>query len=310
MDSAPAFGTSFQGAGLVMLHLAKQAGLFFPVFTLDTGLLFPETIELQKRLEDFYGWKIESLHPDLTVEQQEDAQGPELWNRDPDLCCTMRKVLPLQNKLHDLDCWITGLRRNQSESRASIGIIELYTLDQNSGAEIVKLNPMAEWTREAIWEYIHQHKIPYNPLHDQGYHSIGCMTCTRKTAPAKANAPVAGPASKKSSAGSILLCQKRPISRFNSRQCASAFAKASVQKRFLHIEGCLLALDFALLCAVGGLNSAARHKLICALQYSLRSIRADKHCDSFIRAVVVKKTLRHPGAACWPRAIGSLIRSR
>ncbi|MGP8201247.1 MAG: phosphoadenylyl-sulfate reductase [Limisphaerales bacterium] len=175
-------GTSFQGAGLVMLHLAKQAGLFFPVFTLDTGLLFPETIELQKRLEDFYGWKIESLHPDLTVEQQEDAQGPELWNRDPDLCCTMRKVLPLQNKLHDLDCWITGLRRNQSESRASIGIIELYTLDQNSGAEIVKLNPMAEWTREAIWEYIHQHKIPYNPLHDQGYHSIGCMTCTRKTA--------------------------------------------------------------------------------------------------------------------------------
>jgi phosphoadenosine phosphosulfate reductase len=175
-------GTSFQGAGLVMMHLAKQAGFSFPVFTLDTGLLFPETMELQKRLEDFYGWKIESIHPDLTVEQQEDAQGPELWNRDPDLCCTMRKVLPLQNKLHDLDCWITGLRRNQSETRASIGIIELYTLDQNSGAEIVKLNPMAEWTREAIWEYILQNKIPYNPLHDQGYHSIGCMTCTRKAA--------------------------------------------------------------------------------------------------------------------------------
>jgi phosphoadenosine phosphosulfate reductase len=174
-------GTSFQGAGLVMMHLAKQAGLSFPIFTLDTGLLFPETIDLQRRLEDFYGWKIESLQPDLTVEQQAEAMGPALWDRDPDLCCTMRKVIPLQSRLHDLDCWITGLRRNQSETRARIGIIELYTLDQNSGSEIVKLNPMAEWTREAIWEYIRQHKIPYNPLHDQGYHSIGCMTCTRKT---------------------------------------------------------------------------------------------------------------------------------
>jgi phosphoadenosine phosphosulfate reductase len=179
--SRAGIGSSFQGAGLVMMHLAKQAGLAFPVFTLDTGLLFPETIALQKRLEDFYGCKIESVQPDLSVEQQAEVQGPELWKRDPDLCCTMRKVLPLQSKLHDLDCWITGLRRNQSESRAGIGIIELYTLDQNSGSEIVKLNPMAKWSREAIWDYIKQHKIPYNPLHDQGYRSIGCMTCTRKT---------------------------------------------------------------------------------------------------------------------------------
>lgn len=174
-------GTSFQGAGLVMMHLAKEAGLSFPVFTLDTGLLFPETIELKARLEDFYGWKIESLQPDLTLEQQAEAQGPALWNRDPDLCCTMRKVLPLQTKLRELDCWITGLRRSQSESRAGIGIIELYALDQKTGSEIVKLNPMAGWSREAIWRYIEQHKIPHNPLHDQGYQSIGCMTCTRKT---------------------------------------------------------------------------------------------------------------------------------
>jgi phosphoadenosine phosphosulfate reductase len=175
-----AIGTSFQGAGLVMMHLVRQAGLSFPVFTLDTGLLFPETLELKRRLEDFYGWPIESVHPDLTLEQQAEAQGPALWSRDPDLCCTMRKVLPLQSRLRQLDCWITGLRRNQSESRAGIGFIELYTLGQNTG-DIVKLNPMANWSREAIWDYIHQHKIPYNPLHDQGYRSIGCMTCTRKT---------------------------------------------------------------------------------------------------------------------------------
>jgi phosphoadenosine phosphosulfate reductase len=176
-----AIGTSFQGAGLVMMHLAKQNGIQFPVFTLDTGLLFKETVELQKRLEDFYGFKIESLVPDLTVEQQEAAQGPELWKSDPDLCCTMRKVLPLQGKLSDLDCWITGLRREQSDTRAGIGIIELYTLEQSGGRDIVKLNPMANWSRDAVWKYIKDHKIPYNPLHDQGYRSIGCWPCTRKT---------------------------------------------------------------------------------------------------------------------------------
>ncbi len=176
-----AIGTSFQGSGLVMMHLAKEAGIIFPAFTLDTGLLFPETLDLKKRLEDFYGFKIESLHPDLTIEQQAEAQGPALWNRDPDLCCTMRKVMPLQNKLGDLDCWITGLRREQSETRSSIGVIELYSLEAGQPRDIVKLNPMANWSRDAIWKYIHDHKIPYNPLHDQGYRSIGCMTCTKKT---------------------------------------------------------------------------------------------------------------------------------
>jgi phosphoadenosine phosphosulfate reductase len=176
-----AVGTSFQGAGLVMLHLAKQQGIQFPVFTLDTGLLFKETLELKKRLEDFYGFEIESLKPDLTVEQQEEAQGPELWKREPDLCCTIRKVLPLQSKLADLDCWITGLRREQSDSRSGIGIIELYTLEQSGGRDIVKLNPMAQWSRDDIWKYIKDQKIPYNPLHDQGYRSIGCWPCTKKT---------------------------------------------------------------------------------------------------------------------------------
>jgi phosphoadenosine phosphosulfate reductase len=175
-----AIGTSFQGAGLVMMHLAKQHGLPFPVFTLDTGLLFKETLELKQRLEDFYGYQIESLVPDLTVAQQEAAQGPELWKTDPDLCCTMRKVLPLQNKLSDLDCWITGLRRQQSGTRSGIGIIELYTLEQSGGRDIVKLNPMANWSRDAVWKYIQDHKIPYNPLQDQGYRSIGCWPCTRK----------------------------------------------------------------------------------------------------------------------------------
>src|SRR5580658_3327978 len=149
-----AIGTSFQGSGLVMMHLAKMAGLNFPIFTLDTGLLFPETQDLHKRLEDFFGWKIETIVPDLSLEQQTEALGPELWARDPDLCCTTRKVLPLQSKLRDLACWITGLRRHQADSRARIGLIELYTLDAQDGSDIVKLNPMAKWSREAVWRHI------------------------------------------------------------------------------------------------------------------------------------------------------------
>ena len=175
-----AIGTSFQGAGLVMIDIARRSGLSFPVFTLDTGLLFPETLKLKQRLEEYFELTIEGIEPDLTVEAQAEAQGPELWKRDPDLCCTIRKVLPLPNKLSELDCWITGLRREQSDTRAGIGIIEVYIFDETTGREIVKLNPMANWSRDAVWKYIHENKIPYNPLHDQGYRSIGCWPCTRK----------------------------------------------------------------------------------------------------------------------------------
>ena len=94
----------------------------------------------------------------------------------------MRKVLPLQDKLAELDCWITGLRREQSSTRAQIGIIEVYLFDQSAGGEIAKLNPMANWSRQSVWDYLRDHKIPYNPLHDQGYRSIGCVPCTQKTA--------------------------------------------------------------------------------------------------------------------------------
>ena len=177
-----AVGTSFQGAGLVMLHLAKQAGIRFPVFTLETGLLFPETSELKQRLEAFLGYRIEGLVPDLTVDEQAHAYGPELWKRQPDLCCTARKVMPLRDKLSDLDCWITGLRREQSDTRAATDVVELYVFEETTGREIVKLNPMAGWSRQTVWDYIHQHGIPYNPLHDRGYRSIGCWPCTKPTA--------------------------------------------------------------------------------------------------------------------------------
>jgi len=173
-----AIGTSFQGAGLVMMHLAHAHGLPFPIFTLDTGLLFPETVELKNSLEAFFGRKIEVVAPDQTVSEQQQTYGPELWRRDPDLCCFLRKVQPLQRKLAQLDCWITGLRREQGPSRANVQIVEVYLADSDTGREIVKLNPMAGWKREEVWDYIRRNRIPYNPLHDRGYRSIGCQPCT------------------------------------------------------------------------------------------------------------------------------------
>ena len=175
-------GTSFQGAGLVMIHHAVQAGLPLPVFTLDTQLLFPETLETKRRLENFFELKIESLFPDQTPEQQAAELGPELWKTRPDTCCTLRKVVPLQRKLEQLAVWITGLRRQQSEGREKTRILELYHFDVLRDHYILKLNPMANWSREAIWKYIADHRIPYNPLHDQGYRSIGCWPCTKATA--------------------------------------------------------------------------------------------------------------------------------
>ncbi len=176
-----AIGTSFQGAGLVMIHHAVKAGIPLPVFTLDTQLFFPETYDLKKRLEAFFELRIESLLPDQTPEEQAADLGPELWKSNPDTCCTMRKVVPLQRKLAQLAVWITGVRRQQSDIRKQTGILELYHFDVLRDRYILKLNPMANWSRESIWAYIHEHHIPYNALHDKGYHSIGCWPCTRAT---------------------------------------------------------------------------------------------------------------------------------
>jgi len=171
-------GTSFQGAGLVMIHEALQAGLPFPVFTIDTGLLFPETLALKTQLEAFWGISIESIVPEQSPDAQAAEHGPALWSRHPDLCCTLRKVLPLQQKLGTIDAWLTGLRRQQSDTRTTIRILEVYKYDVLRDRRVVKLNPMAGWSREAVWDQIRAHGIPYNPLTDRGYRSIGCQPCT------------------------------------------------------------------------------------------------------------------------------------
>lgn len=176
-----AIGTSFQGAGLVAMHTAYSHGFRFPVFTLDTGLLFPETLELKGKVESMLGMTIESLTPEQTVDEQAADLGPELWSRKPDLCCTMRKVMPLQKKLADLDVWITGLRRQQSEGREQTQIAELYKFDVLRDRYILKLNPMANWSRDQVQAYLKANQIPSNALTARGYRSIGCIPCTRPT---------------------------------------------------------------------------------------------------------------------------------
>lgn len=174
-----AIGTSFQGAGLVMIDHAVKAGIPLPVFTLDTGLLFEETLELKTRLESFFGISIESLVPAISLEQQAAELGAELWKSRPDTCCQIRKVEPLKERLKTLSVWITGVRQEQSATRKGTGILERYLFDPLLERFILKLNPMNAWGRDAVWEYLHKHGIPYNPLHDRGYRSIGCWPCTR-----------------------------------------------------------------------------------------------------------------------------------
>jgi len=141
---------------------------------MDTAFFFPETYSLMETIERKYGVSIERVQSQLSPAEQAKIYGAELWKRNPDMCCNLRKVEPLRRKLAGLRAWITGIRRDQTEARAGAGKVEW---DEKFG--LVKINPIADWTEKQVWRYIHDHAVPYNPLHDQGYPSIGCTHCTR-----------------------------------------------------------------------------------------------------------------------------------
>ena len=178
--SRAAISSAFGPEGLVVLDIAmRKVESRLPVFTIDTGFFFKETVELIRKIEQEYGITIERLHPELTPEEQAKEHGPELYRREPDKCCYMRKVLPLQKKLPELDAMVTGLRRSQSESRQGAKILQLQ--ETPDGHRYLKVNPLAAWSKEEVWWYIISHQLHYNPLHDHGYPSIGCSPdcCTR-----------------------------------------------------------------------------------------------------------------------------------
>ena len=167
------FATGLGVEGCVVVDLIGRHSLPVDVFTLDTGLLFPQTYELRRRLEAHSGVTIRAVRPALGVEEQAEAHGPALWVRDPDACCQLRKLDPLASVMRGLDGWISAIRRDQTPERSAARTVER---DRRWG--IVKINPLARWTTKEVWRYIHDHNVPYNPLHDEGYPSIGCQPCT------------------------------------------------------------------------------------------------------------------------------------
>ncbi len=173
-----AIATGFGVEGMVLLDIAARVNPDLKVFTGDTEFLFPETYDLIDRVEEKYGIKVERLYSDLTPEDQERGYGKALWTRDPDLCCSLRKVEPLRRKLATLDAWMTAIRRDQTQDRATA-----HKIDWDNKFDLVKISPLADWTREMIWRYVAKHDVLYNPLHDRNYPSIGCTHCTRAVQP-------------------------------------------------------------------------------------------------------------------------------
>ena len=168
---------SWQKQSSVLVHLVSELGLGIDVIELDTHLFFKETYETRERMVERYGLTL--IQPDvLTVAEQHKREGPNLWESDPDRCCSIRKVEPLIRALEPYDAWISGIRRDQSPSRATARKVE-----RSERYGVWKIQPLADWDEGRVWAYIVANDIPYNPLHDAGYRSIGCIPCTRPTRP-------------------------------------------------------------------------------------------------------------------------------
>jgi len=177
-----ALSTSLGLEDQVLTEMVVRINKNLKIFTLDTGRLFPETYDLIDRTTNKYGIHIKVYFPDAAeVEQMVYEKGINLFYESVEnrkLCCAVRKLKPLARALEGLDAWITGLRRNQSETRNNLKVVEW---DENNG--LVKINPLLNWTEEEVKNYIDAHNIPYNPLHDKGYPSIGFQPCTRAVEP-------------------------------------------------------------------------------------------------------------------------------
>jgi phosphoadenosine phosphosulfate reductase len=169
-----ATGFGVEGCVLVaMLSAIRPIKTSMRIFYLDTDLLFPETYALRDQLEARYGVHFERRATSLSLSAQAAEYGERLWEREPDLCCRLRKVEPMRKMLQGMRAWVTGVRRDQSPERERIGIVEW---DERFG--LIKINPLARWSARDVWNYIAKHDVPYNPLHDFDYPSIGCVPCT------------------------------------------------------------------------------------------------------------------------------------
>jgi phosphoadenosine phosphosulfate reductase len=169
---------SFGAEDVALVDMTARIDPSVPIFYLDTDYLFPETIEVRDRIAARYGMTPIAVKPLLTIAEQAVLHGPDLFARQPDLCCKIRKVEPLRRHLGGFQAWITGIRRDQAPTRANAGLVEWDKV-----FNLVKLNPLARWTSADVWAYIRSHRVPYNALHDRDYPSIGCQPCTRPVKP-------------------------------------------------------------------------------------------------------------------------------
>jgi phosphoadenosine phosphosulfate reductase len=169
-----AISSAFGAEGMVLIDIASRTRQNFRLFTLDTEFLFPETYNLMDQVEQKYGITIEKVYPLLSPEEQERVHGPALWQRNADQCCNLRKVEPLRRKLGELRAWVTSIRRDQTAARSGAGKIEW-----DEKFSLVKINPIADWSSKQVWQYIREHDVPFNELHERNYPSIGCTHCTR-----------------------------------------------------------------------------------------------------------------------------------
>ncbi|HBI05121.1 MAG TPA: phosphoadenylyl-sulfate reductase [Paenibacillaceae bacterium] len=168
------YSCSFGAESMVLIDLISRVRPDASILFLDTGMHFPETLQLIKEVQERYPQlRINKIEPAITLTQQEEEYGKELWKKTPDVCCRLRKVEPLQKALYGGKAWISGLRRDQSPSRAQVQFV-----NKDEKFQSIKICPLIHWKWEDVWNYITAYQLPYNPLHDQGYPSIGCATCT------------------------------------------------------------------------------------------------------------------------------------
>lgn len=167
-------GTAFGAEGCCILHMLAEIEPGVRVFNLETGYQFPETLELRERIKAKYGIEVEYIYPTTTVAEYEAEHGGPLYRHRPDQCCYDRKVLPLRWAIRNYDAWISSIRADQTEHRRAAQVVQW-----DAKFDLVKINPLLRWTHKDVWSFIMKHEVPYNPLHDRDYPSIGCWPCTQ-----------------------------------------------------------------------------------------------------------------------------------
>ena len=166
--------TAFGAEGCCLIHMLAAIEPTVRVFNLDTGYQFPETLELRERIKDRYGVEVEYVRARESVAEYEAKHAGPLYVFQPDQCCHDRKVVPLREALVGHEAWLSGIRGDQTEHRKQADVVQW---DRKFG--LAKVSPLLSWTREDVWAFIARHDVPYNPLHDRDYPSIGCWPCTR-----------------------------------------------------------------------------------------------------------------------------------